>query len=128
MVGTAPVRIPGEINVAPQEMTEGGKDVSFTTASGKAVTVKSKPRAKKGVVATPVETEPEAPVRIKKPRAPKAPEAAPEAAPPAPPEAAAPAAAGWPYFNNHCFETPCFIGFRLQRSLPTGLDFRDAAQ
>ena len=69
-----------------------GKDVSFTTASGKAVTFKSKPRAKKEVVATPVETEPEAPVRIKKPRAPKAPEAAPEAAPPAAPEPAAPAA------------------------------------
>ena len=73
-------------------MTEEGKDVSFTTASGKAVTFKSKPRAKKEVVATPVETEPEAPVRIKKPRAPKAPEAAPEAAPPAAPEPAEPAA------------------------------------
>ena len=57
-------------------MTEEGKDVSFTTASGKSVSFKSKgkPRAKKEVVATPVETEPpEAPVRIKKPRAPKEP-------------------------------------------------------
>ena len=36
--------------------------MSFTTASGKAVTFKSKPRAKKEVVATPVEPEPAAPV------------------------------------------------------------------
>jgi len=55
-------------------MTEEGKDVSFTTASGKAVSFKSKPRAKKEVVATPVETEPPEP-RIKKPRAPKEPAA-----------------------------------------------------
>ena len=46
-------------------MTEEGKEVSFTTASGKAVNFKSKgakPRAKKEVVATPVETEQEPPV------------------------------------------------------------------
>ena len=57
-------------------MTEEGKDVSFTTASGKAVTFKSKgkPRAKKEVVATPVETEPPEP-RVRKPRAPKEPAA-----------------------------------------------------
>ena len=52
--------------------------MSFTTASGKAVNFKSKgaakPRAKKEVVATPVETEPpEPPVRVRKPRAPKEP-------------------------------------------------------
>ena len=67
MVGTAPVRFPGEINVAPQEMTEEGKDVSFTTASGKAVSFKSKPRAKKEVVATPVETEPRQRSQLRKP-------------------------------------------------------------
>ena len=57
-------------------MTGEGKDVSFTTASGKAVTFKSKgkPRAKKEVVATPVETEPPEP-RVRKPRAPKEPAA-----------------------------------------------------
>jgi hypothetical protein len=57
-------------------MTEEGKDVSFTTASGKAVSFKSKgkPRAKKEVVATPVETEPPEP-RVRKPRAPKEPAA-----------------------------------------------------
>ena len=66
-------------------MTEEGKDVSFTTASGKAVSFKSKgkPRAKKEVVATPVETEPPEP-RVRKPRAPKAPEPEAPAAPAAP--------------------------------------------
>ena len=72
-------------------MTEEGKDVSFTTASGKAVSFKSKgaakPRAKKEVVATPVETEPPEP-RIKKPRAPKEPAAEPDV--PAPDEPVAP--------------------------------------
>ena len=55
---------------------EEGKDVSFTTASGKSVSFKSKgkPRAKKEVVATPVETEPPEP-RVRKPRAPKEPAA-----------------------------------------------------
>ena len=47
-------------------MTEEGKDVSFTTASGKAVSFKSKGRAKKEVVATPVETEPPPPKNASK--------------------------------------------------------------
>ena len=88
-------------------MTEEGKDVSFTTASGKAVSFKSKgkPRAKKEVVATPVETEPPE-ARVRKPRAPKAPE--PEA-PAAPEELASPEEPAAPVSTLRCGGTMCSV-------------------